>query len=423
MFEHEMFWVELGKLKPNPRNPHLHCEEFYDELSYCVDNFDIMTALVIDDDYRIISGNAKYEAAKRLKRDKVPVMLVEHLSEADKKAFALAEMELAKKSGRNLQIVKEDLKYLIDINYDLKLTGIEIPEIDIIINTDFTEASDDDKFPKLLDIDKRCEEGDIFALGKHKLVNGSALDELCYKILFDDNRFARTVTPDFPYNVKILGNVTTNKNHKEFIQASGEMSPEEFTDFLTDSMKLMKKYSLPGSLHYCFMDWRHMTEIMTAGNNVFDEFKNLIVWAKDTPGLGSHYRSQHELIFLFKNGKEPHINNIQLGKFGRNRSNVWCYAGMHATNPEATELRGLHSTVKPTNLLVDAILDSSNPNDIILDNFAGSGTTLIAAERCNRIALLIELDPHYCDVIIKRWEDATNIKAVKIGNIKDYINE
>lgn len=164
------------------------------------------------------------------------------------------------------------------------------------------------------------------------------------------------------------------------------------------------------------MDWRHINEILTAGMSVYSEFKNLCVWDKGTAGMGSLYRSQHELIFVFKNGTASHINNVALGVNGRYRTNVWKYPGMHASNPQAKTLVKLHPTVKPIPMIMDALLDCSAAGDIVLDSFGGSGSTLIAAERTKRKARLIELDPHYCDVILYRWEKLTGKSAELCAN-------
>jgi hypothetical protein len=196
--------------------------------------------------------------------------------------------------------------------------------------------------------------------------------------------------------------------------ATGEMSEAEFTTFLAQAMARLAAHSEDGALHYICMDWRHLGEVLAAGRDVYSELKNLCVWAKDNAGMGSFYRSQHELVLLFKNGKGAHQNNVQLGQHGRYRSNVWRYPGVNSFGRATEEgnLLALHPTVKPVALVADAILDASRRGEIVLDTFLGSGTTLIAAERVGRVCCGLELDPLYADTIIRRWQAMTGDVAV-----------
>ena len=257
--------------------------------------------------------------------------------------------------------------------------------------------------------------GDLIRLGNHMLLCGSALKTESFVNLLGSDK-AKIVITDPPYNVKISDNVTKQKHHKEFVNASGEMSEDEFENFLTESFNNLKVFSVDNSIHYIFMDWRHIGEIQSAGKKVYPKHLNLCIWNKLTGGMGSFYRSQHELCFVYQNGTGRHINNIELGKNGRNRTNVWDYKGMNVSTRQAKTLRKLHPTVKPTAMLMDIMLDSSEYDDIVLDCFGGSGSTLIAAEQCGRQARLIEISPHYCDVIISRWEKLTGKKHEIISN-------
>jgi DNA modification methylase len=244
-------------------------------------------------------------------------------------------------------------------------------------------------------------------LGEHRVYCGSALDQAAYTLLMDEKK-AALVFSDPPYNVPIEGNVCGlgSIHHREFAMAAGEMSSAEFIAFLTRALSLCARHSTEGSLHYLCMDWRHMAELLAAGREVYPELKNLCVWAKDNPGMGSLYRSQHELIFVFKSGRGPHRNNIQLGRYGRNRGNVWHYPGMNsgARGTDEGNLLALHPTVKPVALVADAILDCSARGEIVLDAFLGSGTTVIAAERVGRRCYGMEIDPLYVDTIVRRWQ-------------------
>ena len=313
-----------------------------------------------------------------------------------------------------------------EIGFDATITGFDIPQLDLILNPEVLDVvkdaskkdSDTEFLENVINIPKRVQKGDLWKLSEHLLYCGNSLEEISYKKLLQ-NELAQVVFTDPPYNVKIKGNVTKQKQHEEFELASGEMKKGEFIDFLKTAMNLQAKYSIDGSIHYQCMDWRHVSEMLDAGSEVYSLLKNICVWDKGTGGMGSLYRSQHEFIFVFKNGTKPHINNVELGVHGRYRTNVWKYKGMHASNPQAKTLIKLHPTVKPVPMIMDALLDCSSPNGIVLDSFGGSGSTLIAAERTKRKARIIELEPKYCDVILYRWEHFTGKMAKLVESKED----
>ena len=261
----------------------------------------------------------------------------------------------------------------------------------------------------LSDIPKIVKPGDLIQLGQHRLFCGDSMKAESYTKLLGEEK-ADIIITDPPYNVKIQGHVTKKKNHPEFAQASGEMKPEDFINFLNTVTKNLKNFSKSGSIHYLFMDWKHLFELQIATKDVYEKLLNICVWDKGKGGMGSFYRSQHEFCLVYQNGTGSHKNNIQLGKNGRNRSNIWQYPGMNSGTSQAKTLSNLHPTVKPVSMLVDILLDASDFGDIVLDTFGGSGSTLIAAQECGRKARLIEISPDYCDVIIHRWEKMTGKK-------------
>ena len=304
-----------------------------------------------------------------------------------------------------------------------RVTGFEIPEIDLILQ-DAANANDpEDEFPIEETGPAVAQPGDLWQLGKHRVLCGNSLQENSYKTLMRGKR-AAIIVSDPPYNVRIDGNVCGNGSiqHREFQMASGEMSGAEFVAFLSTALRLFAKYSASGSIHYLTIDWRHMKELLAAGGEAYDSLLNLCVWVKDNGGMGSFYRSQHELIFVFKNGKGPHRNNVQLGKFGRYRTNVWEYPGISTMSKQGDEgnLLALHPTVKPVQMIADAILDASARGEIVLDGFLGSGSTLLAAERVGRICYGIEIDPLYVDVAIRRWQRYTGDQATLQSTGKTY---
>jgi DNA modification methylase len=258
------------------------------------------------------------------------------------------------------------------------------------------------------------EPGDLWLLGKNRLICGNSLHEETYRALMGKTRAAAVIT-DPPFNVRIHGHATGNGTirHREFAMASGEMSEAEFLVFLNNTLRLLAKYSTNNSLAYLFIDWRHVADLIAAGHQNYDKFINLCVWKKDRGGLGSLYRSQHELVLVFRKGN-THRNNVQLGKFGRNRTNLWEYPSINTLSKQSDEgnLLALHPTVKPVAMIADALLDSTARGEVVLDAFLGSGTTLMAAERIGRICYGIEIDPLYVDVAIRRWQNYTGEAAI-----------
>jgi len=255
--------------------------------------------------------------------------------------------------------------------------------------------------------------GDCWHIGDHVLLCGDALKSESYEQLLGGKR-AQMVFTDPPYNVRIAGNVSGlgKARHREFAMASGEMSQHEFTNFLRRALRHLVDFSIDGSIHFICMDWRHIRELADAGNDAYAELKNICVWSKSNAGMGSLYRSAHEFIFVYKNGRAKHVNNVELGRFGRNRTNVWEYAGMSSFGKDREASLGGHPTPKPLALVGDAILDCSKRGGIVLDTFAGSGTTLLAAEKTGRHGYGIELDPHYADLVIKRFEEVYGLGAI-----------
>ena len=289
----------------------------------------------------------------------------------------------------------------MELGFDLEAIGFEVPEIDLLIDGRNTvpEADPDDQLPQISETAITVP-GDLWQLGKHCVLCGNSLITADYDRLMDGAK-ADLVISDPPYNVVIDGHVSGlgKTRHREFGMASGEMNSTEFTDFLRKAMTAARDHSATGALAYYFMDWRHMTEILSAGQQVYTELLNLCVWANNNGGMGSFYRSAHELVFLFKNGTGSHRNNIQLGKFGRNRTNVWNYPRANTFSRSNAEgnLLALHPTPKPVALIADAIKDCTAREDLVLDPFLGSGTATIAAERSGRRCYGLELDPLYVE--------------------------
>jgi DNA modification methylase len=408
--------VGTDRLTPYKGNARTHSKKQIEQIAASVSKFGFNNPVLISDDGQIIAGHGRVEAAKLLGLAAVPTLRLSHLSPAEQRAYILADNKLAEKAGWDRELLAIELQGLVDLDFDVELTGFEIPEIDIILE-DGDAAKAEGNGPEDLIPDPQPETcvtqpGDLWNLGKHRILCGNALDQQDYGRLLGGEK-AEFVFTDPPYNVQIDGNVCGKGSihHREFAMASGEMSKEAFTDFLTTAFRHLAAHSKDGSIHDVCMDWRHIEEMMAAGNSAYSELKNLCIWAKKSAGMGSFYRSRHELIFIWKSGTAPHLNNFQLGQHGRNRSNVWEYPGITSLGAARLEQLSMHPTVKPVALVADAIKDCSKRGAIVLDPFLGSGTTVIAAERTGRRGHGIEIDPLYVDVALKRWQDYTGKTA------------
>jgi DNA modification methylase len=408
--------VPVTRLTAYKGNARTHTKKQTRQIAESITRFGFCNPILIDQDGEIIAGHGRVEAAKLLGLQDVPTLRLSHLSAAEKRAYVLADNKLAAMAGWDREILAIELQGLIDLNFQVEFTGFETAEIDFILD-DADEArretaGPEDDVVEPLPGATITQFGDLWLLDKHRISCGDARDSRSYELLLDGAK-AEFVFTDPPYNVQIDGHVCGHGNtrHREFAMASGEMSPEAFTGFLKTAFRRLVECTTDGSIHDICMDWRHLTEMMTAGNEVYAELKNLCVWAKTNAGMGSFYRSQHELIFVWKSGDGSHINNFELGQYGRNRSNVWTYAGVNTMRPGRLAELAMHPTVKPVAMAADALKDCSRRNGIVLDPFSGSGTILIAAERAGRRARGIEIDPGYVDVAIRRWQSYTGRTA------------
>lgn len=406
MFNLQIIYKDPKALKPRARNPRLHSRKQIEQLKRSIVEFRFLRPVLIDGSDTIIAGHGSTQAAIELGIEDVPTTRVDHLTPAQIRAYVIADNKLAENAGWDRNLLALELKELaLDLDFDITLTGVELPEFDVLLEglrDGKGDAADD--VPTLepnQPVVSRPD--DLWCIGQHRLLCGDSTTAESYERLLHGQR-AQVIFTDPPYNVPIAGHVSGlgKTKHREFAMASGEMNTEEFTAFLRGIFRHLVAFSADGSLHYICMDWRHMREVLDAAES-YATLKNLCVWAKTNAGMGSLYRSQHELVFVFKNGTAPHINNVELGRFGRHRSNVWSYAGVNTFGARRDEDLAMHPTVKPVAMVADAILDSSRREGIVLDAFAGSGTTLIAAERTGRHGFGIEIDPAYVDTIIRRF--------------------
>lgn len=405
---------DISLLTAYERNARTHSPKQIQQIANSITQFGFTNPVLIDGKNRIVAGHGRVAAAKQLGLSEVPTIAIEHLSDEQMRAYMLADNKIAANAGWDHEILAIELEYLSHaLDLDISVTGFEMAEIDLLIS-EVGKDSQHDVIPEVHDAAAVVTQpGDLWQLGEHRLLCGNALEESSYQTLMRDDRAALIFT-DPPYNVPVDGHVCGlgSIRHREFAMGVGEMSEVEFTRFLGQVCRHLSVHSRDGSLHYVCMDWRHIYELLAAGRDVYSELKNICVWNKDNAGMGSLYRSKHELVVVFKHGREPHVNNIELGKHGRYRTNVWDYAGVNSLRKGRMEELAMHPTVKPTAMVADAIMDSTRRGDIVLDPFAGSGTTLIAAQKTGRIARCMELDPQYCDVTLRRWQALTRLSAI-----------
>ena len=436
----------VRELKPHPRNARTHSGKQLHQLEKSIETFGFTVPILVDDKDVILAGHGRIEAARKMGYERVPTILIGDLTETQKRAYVIADNRLAQLSGWDADLLAEELSALADhsgaLNFDIEATGFDWAEIDVLIAGGDTEDKGRSKIlgksnnrrkpapeDKIMAPDRErapvSAPGVLWKLGDHRLFVGDATDEASYDSLLRSDGgstdLVDLVFTDPPYNVPITGHVSGlgAVQHREFAMASGEMSQTQFITFLNAVFGQMARASRDGAIHFICMDWRHMTEVLEASKGVYSELLNLCVWNKDNGGMGSLYRSKHELVFVQKVGTEPHINQIQLGAKGRYRTNVWDYPGVNSFSGRS-DLE-MHPTVKPVALVADAIRDCSNRNGVVLDPFGGSGSTLIAAEKTNRRARLIEIDPLYADTIIKRWQALTKEQVVNADNGEKFV--
>jgi DNA modification methylase len=415
---HTIEYMPPEALKPNPRNIRTHSKKQIRQIADSIKAFGFTTPALVDETGTLLAGHGRVAAAKLLGLKMIPVIKLGGLTETKKRALLLADNKIAENAGwdrKRLSIeIPELSQLLIDDNLEISITGFQPAEIDQLA-LDFEEKSGDPADTiqdEWLYAPVVSRQGDLWLLGEHRLLCGDARSASDVGLLLEGGEAAMAFL-DPPYNVKIAGVVGRGRvKHREFAMASGEMSSESFVQFLVETLGNAEAHSRAGAVHYVCMDWRHLGELLAAGRQTYGEMMNLVVWAKSNAGQGSFYRSQHELIGVFRVGDAPHLNNIELGRHGRSRSNVWNYPGVNSFKAGRMDELKLHPTVKPVALVADAMKDVTRRGDAVLDTFCGSGTTILAAERVGRVARGLELDPRYVDVAIRRWQSFTRADAL-----------
>lgn len=399
-------------LKALGRKARTHAPKQLNAVTASIRRFGFINPVLIDDSDHVLAGHARLAAAERLGMDHVPVVVVSHLTPAEKRAYVVADNRLAELGGWDKRILAAELKELrsLDLDFELTLTGLTEIEIDAIVFGDAAGLPPEVAPAEARPITPVSRPGDVWCLGPHRILCGDATQPASYARLMAGER-ARAVFTDPPYNCPIKGHVTSNASHREFPMAVGEMDRDGFTGFLSAALSGVAGVCEDGAVVFAAMDWRNLRELADAGERAELSLLNVCVWDKGVGGMGSLYRSQHELIFVFKAGSAKHQNNVELGRHGRNRTNVWSYPGANASREGRDDL-ARHPTPKPLTLVQDALLDCTTKGDIVLDPFSGGGATLTAAELTGRRARVMELDPGYVDAAVLRWEAQTGGTAV-----------
>jgi DNA modification methylase len=403
----------LGELQPPARNVRPPDPEHVNEIAAAITALGFSVPVLIDTDNRVIDGWARVEAARRVGLKHLPCIQAGHLSPAERRVLRLAVNRLGETGQWDLSELKVELGELILEDAPIEVSGFSEAELDQILLDEEPDTAETGPLEPDAALEPIARTGDLFTLGPHRIACGDARDPaLLGRLMAGES--ARLVLTDVPYNVPIRGHVS-GQNHREFAMASGEMSADEFLAFNRAWMREALGYLVEGGVLGTFIDWRGYPAIHAAATAIGADPLNLVVWSKTNAGMGSLYRSGHELLPLYKKGRAAHVNNVELGRHGRWRSNVWTYPGASALGSDARKGLHPHPTVKPTAMLEDALLDLTHRGEVVLDPFLGSGSTLIAAEKAGRTCRGVEIDPLYVDVVLRRYEAATGVGAVRIA--------
>ena len=413
----EILHLPIASVKPSPHSARQHSAAQRRKLKTLIEKFGQVTPILIDNANVIIDGHAVYDAVRDLGYDEIAVVAVHNRSDAEIRALRLAVNRIGEETKWDNAKLKGEFEDLLQLGFELDLTGFDTVEIDMTLDVDPPVANTVEEVAAA-EIEPAAgptvtRPGDIWCLGRHVVGCGDARDADHLRRLMAGQQ-AAVVFTDPPYNVPVDGFVSGlgRTTHREFAMASGEMSRTDFVAFLSAFFAALKTVIADGGIAFVCMDWRHIGELLEAGLAQALELKNLCVWTKSNAGMGSFYRSQHELIFVFKCGTAPHQNHFLLGQHGRSRTNVWAYKGVNAFGKDRMELLGVHPTCKPVAMIADALRDVSRRGEVVIDPFLGSGSTLIAAEETGRVCVGNEIDPTYVDVAVRRWQRVTGRDAV-----------
>ncbi len=406
--------IPIDRIKPYHRTLRRHDRHKIEKIKKLIGRFGQVAPIIIDANGIIVDGHCVWQAMRELDAGEIATITVAGRTDPEVRALRLALNRLPAEAAWDNQQLRSEFEELIGLSFDLELTAFDTAEIDHALDLDLPQANvvEDQKIPA---IEARAVSklGDVWVCGDHRVGCGNALDT-DFVALVCDGLQANVSFVDPPYNIPIAGFVSGKGRiqHREFVQGAGEMSPEEFTKFLAAALKVLQSVIAPNALIFVCMDWRHLYELLSAGRQNGLALYNVCAWIKNNAGMGALYHNQHELISVFNTGSEAPTNNVQLGRHGRSRSNVWNYRGQNSSGSDRDALLASHPTVKPVAMIADALRDVTKRGGAVLDTFLGSGSTLIAAEDTGRRCLGTELDPLYLDVTVRRWQQHTRSDAI-----------
>src|SRR5687768_911922 len=395
-----------ASLTPDPRNARTHPKRQIEQIIASIRAFGFTNPILADEQGHLIAGHGRLRAAKEIGLAEVPVIELAGLSDAEKRALRLADNKIALNAGWDVEILKLELADLSlpEFEIDLGLTGFSTGEIDVVLSE---KVDPDEEVIPAVPAEPRARLGDIWQLGEHRIGCGDGRDLAFLQSVVGEGQRVDAAFLDPPYNVKINGHANAKGRHREFAMASGEMTTDSFRTFLRETLAACERVSRGGAVHFVCMDWRHLDDVSAVGSEVYNALLNICVWNKSNAGMGSLYRSKHEMVFVYRVGDATHTNNVELGRHGRNRTNVWDYASVNSMRGSRREDLELHPTVKPVAMVADAICDVTRQGDLVLDIFLGSGTSLVAAERVGRRFRGLDIDPAYVDLAMDRWSQRT----------------
>lgn len=411
---HELQRLPIGEIRRPNRSARRHSAAQISNIMAGIKAFGIVNPPIVDADGNLIAGEARLEAARRLGYQEILFLRVGHLTPAEAQAYRIADNKLAEGATWDPDVLREEVADLLRLEIEPQAVGLDAAELDAVLKPPVLEtAGDGIPAPPA---SSHLAEGDLFSFGRHRLLCGDALNEAHCQHLMVDERADMAIN-DFPYNVSIRKHVSTRKGpraHREFAQASGEMTAEAYQPFLTSALQMTSAFCRPGAIIEGFMDWRSIHHLILAAAAAGLDYINLVVWKKHSAGMGSLFRSQHELIAILKKPGAAHTNHVQLGRNGRYRTNVWEYEGRAGFSQDRAEDLDRHPTPKSVPMYADAMLDVTKRGDTVLDLFAGAGTTAIACERVGRCARLMEIDPIYCEASLVRYRDAFGEEPIHV---------
>jgi DNA modification methylase len=415
-------WAPVETLRPNPKNARTHSKKQIRQIAWSIRQFGFLNPAIVDDENMILAGHGRFEAARLEGLTDVPVLRFNHLTEAEKRAYAIADNRITERAGWDRQLLSVELGELVDLlpieGLEISLTGFEIPEIELLVASRAKPRSTPEDVVPQPPLHAVTRPGDLWLLGDQRLLCGDARSAVDFGRLMEGT-FAAAVFCTPPS--MLVGSAIRRGGPEPPGSGleSAEMSSEQYREFLLQTLGNAAGVSSEGAIHFVCTDWRRINDLIEAGRTLYGEMLSLVVWDKSSVGPGWPYRSQHEPIGVFQVGRQLHQNNTESRRFGRNRSDVWTYPVPRAAAKNRVAARAADPS-KPLALVADALLDCTAKGEIVLDPFAGSGATILASEKIARAAYALEREARFVDVAIQRWRGMTKREPILAGDGRGF---